>query len=615
MRIRDWLLVLARMAAIILLAAAASRPLIGVGDAESHPPTDLVLLVDNTASMDRLAGGRTLLESARHSVALSLAHAAAGDRVWLLSAVDGLLVAGGSVEDAVRLLPAIRPSDAGASLPLAARTATSAIPEREDRVRELQIFSDLQAGSFDGNAEISDDWAVRVLRVSPEEDWNGRVSSLAIGPAHPVPPGAALSVTARLEAGSDFRVAAADSADSTDERKPEARLMVNGRTAAIRTANWGSDVAFSIPALEPGAHVVRVEIDPEGLRSDDGRQAGIRVAESASVRLVGGSSPDAEFISKAIETLAADNRVRLAAEPVDVVVQSGGARYGEPVTPGKATARILIPPSDQLALAAFNRELVRLGIPWTAELDPATGALQILDDGVPAVAGESVVRRYLLRRGTAPPSRLDSVLLRTSDGEAWLVRGQASESDVYLLVASPLVPDATGLPAGVGMIEFVDALVNRWSRPGDPPASIEAGNEMILPPRADSLAGPDGPPVRVEGGAPWRPRTVGAWRLAVGTDAGREAAYVGVNVPAAESDPLTLDPEGLSAVIGPVSDLRVSSPDGWRDEIFARRRGRNIAGVFLAATLMMLAFETWLSGARHARKPGSDGHESSGAAK
>jgi hypothetical protein len=58
----------------------------------------------------------------------------------------------------------------------------------------------------------------------------------------------------------------------------------------------------------------------------------------------------------------------------------------------------------------------------------------------------------------------------------------------------------------------------------------------------------------------------------------------------------------------------VSSPDDWSDEIFAKRRGRNIAGMLLAATLVALAFETWLSGARRARASGMDGKEPTGAA-
>jgi hypothetical protein len=482
---------------------------------------------------------------------------------------------------------------------------------RDDRARELQIFTDLQAGSFVGTAEIDDSWAVRVMRVAPEQERNGRVASLTIGPSHPVPPGATLSVTARIEDGSGN--GATNSAEIAGETELEARLLVDGRTAAIRTASWGSDIAFSIPAPDPGAHVVRVEIDPTGLRADDGRQTGIRVAESAAIRIAGGSLPDAEYIVKAIQTLGAEGRVRVSAEPVDVLVQVAGALDRGRSTEGPATARILIPPSDQLALAGFNRELARLGVPWRVEPDPSSGMLGIEGGELPAVDGESVKRRYLLLRGTAPASQVDSVILRTSDGEAWLVRGRTPDSGVYLLIGSALVPEATGLPAGVGMIEFVDAVINLWSRPGDPAASIEAGEEMALPPRADSLAGPDGPPLRVEGGAPWRPRTTGAWRISSRAATGRDIRFVGVNVPPAESVPSTLDSDGLATAIGSASDLRLSPPDRWSDEIFAARRGRDLSAVVLWMVLALLALETWLVGSRRGRAPSAEVHASPGA--
>ena len=62
------------------------------------------------------------------------------------------------------------------------------------------------------------------------------------------------------------------------------------------------------------------------------------------------------------------------------------------------------------------------------------------------------------------------------------------------------------------------------------------------------------------------------------SEGGREARYVGVNVPAAESDPATLDRVGLAASFGSATDLRVSSPDEWHEVIFARRRGRDLTG-------------------------------------
>ena len=62
MRVRDQLLLATRVLLVILLAAAAARPLAGLGDVGDHEPTDVLLLVDNSASMGRVTGGRTLLD-------------------------------------------------------------------------------------------------------------------------------------------------------------------------------------------------------------------------------------------------------------------------------------------------------------------------------------------------------------------------------------------------------------------------------------------------------------------------------------------------------------------------------------------------------------------------
>ena len=85
MRIRDWLLALVRVAVVVLLAAAASRPLIGRGEAASHPPTDLILVLDNTASMNRLTGDSSLLDAARAAASLTLERMGPEDRIWLAS--------------------------------------------------------------------------------------------------------------------------------------------------------------------------------------------------------------------------------------------------------------------------------------------------------------------------------------------------------------------------------------------------------------------------------------------------------------------------------------------------------------------------------------------------
>lgn len=601
MRIRDWLLALVRVAVVVLLAAAASRPLIGRGEAASHPPTDLILVLDNTASMVRLSGESALLEVARSAANVTVEHMDPEDRVWLATPLDGVVVAGGTAIEAARALESIRGSDGSGSIPEAIELTVPVVPSVEGRVRELQVLTDLQSGSFSGTTRPGDGVSVRVLQLIPDVLQNGAVSDLDIGPSTPVPPGSAVTVTARLT-----RWSGGDASDpppgDLSQGELDARLLLDGRTVGVQSAAWDSDVVFSIPAPAPGSHVVRVEIDPSGLRADDGRQTGIRVADAARVAIHRGT--DGDFLERALETLESDGRVLISSSGmIDVAILEGSAvreRLQSRQT-GREPAIVLIPPLDVLALPAFNQELSALGIPWRAEVDPHAGALRIDGRGVPGLSDQFVSRRYGLRAIEAPESAADSVLLRTSDGEPWVVRGAAGGSATYLLLGSPLQPEATGLPVSVAMVDFVDLLVNRWARPGDPPGSRRAGEQLTLPPRADSLAGPSGRAERVEGGAPWRPRLAGSWRLALQTDDGPESRFIGVNVPASESNPTPVGADALNRVIES-EDLRVvQSAADWEDAIFSRRRGRDLRPALIAVVLLALLFEAILSAPRRSR--------------
>jgi hypothetical protein len=603
MRIRDWLLALVRVAVVLLLAAAASRPLVGRGEAGSHLPTDLILLLDNTASMARLSGDSSLLDAARAGANLTLERLGPEDRVWLVTPVDGVAVAGGTAEDAARALESIRGSDASGSIPDAIQLTTSAVPSIEGRVRELQLLTDLQAGSFSGSAELDDGVSVRILQLVPDAAGNGAVTTLEVGPSTPVPPGSAVTVTARLTMWGNTE----DPDPPGDDQLPgevDIRLLLDGRTAGIQTVAWGSDVVFSIPAPTPGSHVVRVEIDPSGLRADDGRQSGFRVADAARVAFHRGIDPDGSFLEYALETLETDGRIALStAGPVDVAVRVGpGTRErGVARGAGREPSIVLVPPLDALALPAFNQELSSLGVPWRAEVDSGSGALRIDGRGLPGLDDQLVSRRYGLQAIQAPRSAADSILLRTSDGEPWVVRGEVGGSMTYVLLASPLHPEATGLPVSIAMVEFIDALVNRWARPGDPPGSRQAGEQTALPPRADSLAGPSGRAERVEGGAPWRPRLTGSWRLTLRTAGGTASRFIGVNVPESESDPTPIGAARLSRVFDS-NDVRVVQTESdWKDAIFVRRRGRDLRPVLIAIALLALALEAFLAAPRRSR--------------
>lgn len=597
LRLRDRWLVAARIGVLLCLAAAAARPLVGRGGPASHPPTDVTLVVDNTASMRRVAGDRTLLDAALEAARRSVGHATVDDRFWVATPVDGVIAAGVGAAEAATALGAVRGSDAAGSLPAAARAAVSAMPAREGRAREVQLFSDGQASSWEGDAELAPGAAAVLFLVEPDAVANRAVLDLAVHPPSPVPTGTDLVVTVRVgrwpASARDDESAGPGPADP-DPPVP-VRVLLDGELAAAGRAAPGEEAALAIPAAPPGSHLLRAEIDADGLRADDGRQVGIRVGEP--VRVHGPPGAEGGFVMRALETLAGGDRVRLASpgEPADVRVRAGPDAVA--VDGGaRPPALVVVPPSDPLDLPAFLRSLSADGIPWSAEPEPGRGELRLVGE-VEGLAGVRVRRRYRLRPRPVPPTPFDSVLVRAEDGEPWAIRGRAAGGRPFVLLGSALVPDATDLPVSVAMVPFVDALVGAWARPGSAPAEREAGAETTLPDRADSLTAPGAPARRVEGGAPWRPREAGAWRVALGAapDGARSSEWVGVNVPGAESDPAPASDATLAAALGVDEVSPARDAAAWDAAAFARRRGREARIPLLALALLLLAAEAVLA--------------------
>jgi hypothetical protein len=157
------------------------------------------------------------------------------------------------------------------------------------------------------------------------------------------------------------------------------------------------------------------------------------------------------------------------------------------------------------------------------------------------------------------------------------------------------------------MIDFTETIVNRWSRPEDASGTVTAGEEVFLPAGADSIAGPGSPSGRAEGGAPWRPRTAGIWRVAVRTPDGPDSHFVGVNPPIKESDPAMLDAEGLARLLVTGNEQVVDTFAGWEEVIFASRTGRPVFWLLIVAALTALAMEAWLAAPRPARSSDQNG--------
>ena len=581
LRLRDLLLLAARVGLLVLLAVAAARPLAGRGDADDHAPTDVILLIDNSASMGRVLDGRTLLDLQLDAAREALGHATPADRFWVIPSASPPLASGVRAETAAGALDSLSITGAGADLVGRTEEATAAVPVEEGRVREVQLYTDRQASGLGGRPLDLSAWG-RVAVSVPDDDppRNLFVADLRLEPDGPVVPGDPPAAAVRMASDAGEADAGADTV--------EVRVLVDGRTVAVARTVAGSDVLVSLPDLEPGAHHVRAEGPPSGLRADDVRQAGIVVEPSPAVRFLG---EPGGFLGTALTTLAAEGRIREADAAAVYVVEGAAER-----APAGGRAVVLVPPAELTRLPAFQQRLDAAGVPWRLAGRSGTGDLRFAEDGgVSGLAEIRVALAHGLQRMAAPATEDDSVLLRTSDGAPWLVRGRAGER-IYLLLASPLHPDATDLPVSAAMVPFVERLLAYWSRPAGVVArSIEAGETIVLPTRIERLRGPDGEVVPAEGGAPWTPLVAGPWVFELPGETGPVERPVGVNIPAAESDLRAASTDDVrDAFAG--SELRLAStPQAWSDAVFGARRPAEATLPVVGAIVLLALLELVLA--------------------
>ena len=584
MRFRDLLLLASRVGLLVLLAVAAARPLAGRGGAADHAPTDAILLVDNSASTSRVTDGRTLLDRQLDLARSSLELASQADRFWVIATDGPPLAAGVDAATARRMLDSIPRSDAGVDLPGAIGRATTAVPVEDGRVRELQLYSDVQAANFRGEAPDLSAWGrVAVAGVPVDAAENDYVADLRLEPEGAVVPGDAVFAVVRVERGGD------SGSDTL-----EVRLLVDGATVAMGRAAPGSDVLIPLPEIEPGAHLLRAEIAPSGLRADDARVLGVMVAEPPTVRLTGDANG---FLGSAIATLTEEGRLETDGDERIHVVEgaTGGA-------PPDGRALVLVPPAELTRLPAFQQRLDALRIPWQLRGPTGTGIRRLeAPPDAPALGGVRIELAYGLERRAAPSTPDDAVLLRTDDGAPWLVRGRTGDR-VFLLLASPLQPGATNLPVSAAMVPFVERLLLRWSRPTTAPlGSLEAGETIGLPPRIEAVRDPDGNRQAAEGGAPWTPRRAGGWGWVLPAPAGSVEWHVGVNVPPAESDPRSMEPDELRRSLPGAEVAIAGSATEWTDTVFGARRGAEATPWIVAAALLLGLFELLLAAPRGGR--------------
>jgi hypothetical protein len=381
------------------------------------------------------------------------------------------------------------------------------------------------------------------------------------------------------------------------------RVTLDGRTVARGTVppatlEAPSRVSQKLASASNGWLRGSVELDADGLRADDTRWFAVRVAPPPTVIVRGEGGP---FLGAALGTLVDEGRLARATAGASRAVTVSAAE-----AVGTRLPVLLTAPRDPIAVGEANRQIERLGIPWRfgaiarsqvlARVPSRGGATDTGSVSAKAFDGTPVRTRYPLvysPGGAAGAVKTVPDTIVTAGGAPWVVAG-----DGYVLMGSPIDPEATDLPLDAAFVPWLmEALARRL---GDDGRLIEASPGQVVSGLRDvtGLEAPDGKVAPMTGDRLTVPAQAGVYFLR------RQDARVGalvVNGEATESElsPALADSANAAAVLAGLvagKDV-VTASDGsvWQKAVFSRAAGQAMLLPLIALALAALLAEAYVS--------------------
>ncbi|MCU0606425.1 MAG: BatA domain-containing protein [Candidatus Edwardsbacteria bacterium] len=573
-RLQELLLLALRVLAVAALVLALARPRAGLalpgwlGGREGA----VIIVLDDSASMDARDGGGPLFERAKARALEIIDGRAASGRVAVVSAAQGGRIVCGPVDPgrARRLVGRMAPTDLGTDIPAAVAVAAG-LAARSGGPTEIAVISDLQRTGFGRRAPL---------------------------PA--LPAGARLTLE-RIAAGRPLRSLVWERVTASALRRriiaagrlpgggtATVRLERNGRTLFSQRVAADADGAFSAGFGWPDLDSLTLGCSGDDLPRDDVFFLPDRAR--LSVLLVADTS-DQDLTGRALAAMA-DGGIVVERSPApsdgqlrdaDVIVlcprrvdATLAARLRERLDAG---AGLLAMPPASADAGSYNR-LLRPLAGWELQSlwrgDPATPAPSL--EATPAAArlGLETDARALAAASVSACWRVAArgpAAIRAAGQPALLIDGRRG---LWLFGAEPEMNTLVFAPAFLVLLHRVLALL------GDDAIGLQVAGRPLRASTGTALADPSGAAVPASAdGRHWLPVRRG-WYHATGAGA---SGLIAVNVPAEESDLTPIDSEELRRVTG-------NAPES--DDTASQRPVTSLETAFLLLTLVLLAGEAVL---------------------
>ncbi len=544
-RLRDLVLLAARVAALLLLAAAFARPY--VSNAASAASAVRIVAIDRSFSMSAPGRFARALELARQEID----EAGTGERIAVLAFDDGAdVIAGpGTAADARGVLAGLQAGFGGTRYAPLLVKATEVAAGAAGRV---VVITDLQRAGWEDEARAVLPSALQVV-----------VKDAGAPPAN-------LAVTAiRVERD---RVVASIRNSGSEARSGPVRVEHDGRTVATATYQAAADSIVEVPMAyrTPGSGSISVSIDDQaGFGADNTRYAVLDPAPRQSALVVTSGTGDSGFyLSRALSAASDD----AAGDAIDARLVAGGALSAMSATDlARHDAVVLLSTRglDRRAresLAGFVRAGGGLFIAAAPDVEPVV--LSTIFDWRPALSGGGAAADPMSLSATdlrhpifRPFGSLAANLGQVRFHHAWRVRPDGWDVAAQFTDGTPALLERR---EGKGRIVlFASDIDRRWNdfplHPAFVPFAVEAVRYISAAPdraREYSVA-------RVPAGAQPRP---GVYRAQPGERA------VAVNVDPRESASARITPEEFDGMLDRVSTDAGAYQAARAQQVEARQR-------------------------------------------
>jgi hypothetical protein len=551
LRLRNLLLMLLRVLVVLLVALAAAGPVARWVTGAGHAPAALAIVLDNSLSATVVTDGRPLLDHFRAAAKAVVRQAQPSDRLWLVTA-DGR-VRGGSTAAIGDAVDRLEPLAGGGDPRLAAARAAAAVRASGYDARQVAVLTDGQRTAWPEPVDLGD---VHTLVWAPSgaPPANRAVIAAEARPVRWTPRGTLAG-----------RIAATDSASY--------RLTIAGRVLLRGTASAGEEVAVTAAPPERGWLGGTLELEPDELPADNVRHYAVWVGAAPGVTA---SPATGQFVRSAIDVLKQSRRV---VDGRDVAVVPADELTTLPA--------LALAPASPVRVGAANRALERAGIPWRfgpprRDESAVRGA---------RVDGATTTLRYQL----VPQAGAVAETLATAGRDPWIVAGPR-----FVLVGSPLTPDATTLPIRASFVPWLaETLGERLV--GEPGHVLQAvpGGTLRRPPWADAVETLSGARETLTGETMRAPVRTGTYFLSMGA---RRVGAIVVNAEPDESVLERLTASELRARLRARRTVVAASAAAWTSEAFRSAARRSLAAPLLVIALLVLAAEGLVAGAGGARR-------------